>query len=143
MGAQFETYSPTVQLGVSWDEQLELVDSDGVAVDISDYDVVAQFHADTPARDSGAAVPDPVFELTTASYHAEAPDYPSFTGFVVDAPETGVIELFMTPTDLWTASPTNVKNKLRWSVVLVNDAGYTIPVASGRVTFLPNNTVIS
>jgi hypothetical protein len=60
---------------------------------------------------------------------------------VTVTPAEGKIEWALPVDDLWTASPDNFKRKLVWSMILVRDDGYAIPVVQGKATFRPATTV--
>lgn len=113
MARQFGHYSLIVPLGATWEESLILEDANGSPVDLTGYDVVAQLHAERPARDpeDGGPATDPVLEITTVGFHDTVPNH-VVEGFVVDDPR-------------------------------VNGDGYAIPVVTGRPAFLPNNTVLA
>ncbi len=81
-------------------------------------------------------------EITTAGYYVTPPAY-AVAGFSVPTPTNGTILLSIGPGAFWRASPLNAKRSLVWSIVLVNASGYVIPVVSGKVAFLPNNTVLA
>lgn len=143
MARQFGNYSPKVPLGTTWEESLVLEDFNGDPIDLTGYDVVAQLHLVFPARDpsTGALLDEPLLEITTPGFHVTPPDY-SVEGFSVPTPADGTILLSLAPDVVWSLSPSNSKQKLFWSVLLVNDVGYTIPVVTGKVTMLTNATVL-
>lgn len=140
MAREFGEYSPAVPLGTTWEESVTLEDENGAAIDISDYDVRAQLRV-VPVRrdaDTGLAAANPQLELTTAGYYPTPPAWPVFEALSVPSPANGTILLKLDVADLWTASPTNEKRRLFWSILLVNKmTDYTIPVVQGNVVFLP------
>lgn len=145
MARTFGVYSPSVPLNVTWEESMLLQAADGTAVDLTGYDVRAQFYADLPIRDvtTGIAIVPPILELTTPSWYVVPPPWPVIEGADIPSPATqGLITTALEPEDLWTFSPTNEKVTLFWSIVLVNPSTlYTIPVVQGRVTFLQARTI--
>lgn len=145
MARQFGDYSPSVPLGVTWEESFTLEDADGNAVDITGYDIVAFLMAAKPGRTAGtgAITPEPVAALTTAGYYNVAPAWDVIEAFTVTSAAGGAFTLRVEADDLWTLSPTNAKTKLFWSIVLVNGSGYMIPVIAGRVALLPATTVVA
>jgi hypothetical protein len=143
MARQFGAYSPKVPLGTTWEESLVLEDADGNVIDLTGYDVVAQLHTSPPSRnEETGAGSEPVLEITTAGFYDTPEDY-VVEGFSVPDPDDGTILLLVAPEDFWRVSPANRRAKLVWSIMLVNDVGYTIPVVAGKVAFLPNNTVLA
>lgn len=142
MARQFGSYSPVVPLGTTWEESIVLEDEHGTPIDLTGYQVRAQLRATIPTLASGSPTTQPIFELTTAGYYATAPAWPVIEGFSVPTPTNGTI-LLLAPAAQFTplASPTNAKTKLVWDIRLVNGSGYTIPVVSGAVVFLPARTV--
>lgn len=144
MGRLFDDLSPDIQLGVTWEEPLAVQDAAGTAVDISGYAMRCQFHEELPERDpdTGLALVDPVFELTSAGFYGTAPDWPVYAGLSSLSPEDGHIDIVVPPSELWQLSTDNAKRKLYWSLILVVVAtGYTIPVVSGKATLLPATTL--
>ncbi|MDN5939262.1 MAG: hypothetical protein L0H83_11445 [Salinisphaera sp.] len=144
MAKQFGAYSPAVPLGLPWGETIQLVDENGVAVDITGYAVRAQLREAIPVRvdATGIAVKAPVLEITTTGYYGTPPAWPVVEAFTVSAtPTDGTFTLAMDADDTWTASPTNAKRKLVWDIQLVNASGYGIPVVQGKVTFLSRRTI--
>lgn len=144
MARQFGQYSPVVPLGVTWEEQLQLLQDDGSPVSLIGYDVIWQFCAAKPDRDADTGLPttDPEFELTTAGWYSVAPAWPVFEAISIPTPTNGTIQSLLDFGDLWTASPDNSKRKLYMSIVLVNpDTLYAIPVVQGVAVFLQATTV--
>lgn len=141
MARTFGSYSPVVPLGTTWEETLVLEDADGMPIDITGYDVRAQLYGVQPTRVAGEPDPVPVLELTTPGFYLVAPAWPVFEGFSIPEGDDGRILLRLDAADTWTASPDNAKRKLLWDVRLVDGAGYTIPVVSGAVVFLPARTI--
>lgn len=143
MARQFGSYSPVVPLGVTWEETIVLENEDGVPVDLTGYAVRAQLYVEAPERDpvTGVAIVAPVMEITTADYYATPPAWPVVVGWTVDDPTDGMLKLRIDVADLWTLSPNNEKAKLRWSVLLVDDAGYAIPTVQGAVVLLRAGTL--
>lgn len=143
MARAFGSYSPAVPLGTTWEESIALEDENGDAINIADYDVRAQLREELALRDAdtGNAAADAVLELTTPGHYATPPAWPVFEALSVPSPANGTILLKLDVDDLWTASPTNERRKLFWSIVLVNpDTGYVIPVLKGKVSFLVATT---
>lgn len=141
MARQFGSYSPAVPLGVTWEEKFTYQDGTGTAIDITGYAVRAQLFAEVPGRAADDPDPDPVCEITTAGFYgATPPAWPVFEGFTVPAGTDGVINMRIDVDDLWRLSPDNTKRKLRWSVVLVGVADYTLPVVQGVVVLLQART---
>lgn len=143
MARTFGGYSPVVPLGVPWEESITLVDENGTAVDLTGYAVRAQLRTAVSLRDadSGAAVDDPVLELTSTGFYDVTPAWPVFEALSIPVPGDGTILAKVETADLWKASPTNEKRKLAWSIVLVDkDTQYAIPVVQGKVCFLPATT---
>lgn len=142
MARQFGTYSPSVPLGITWEESLMLDDEVGAPVDLTGYAVRAQLRDAVPVVASGVAAADPVLELTTAGYYATPPAWPVVEGFSVPTPANGTILLAVPAAETWTASPTNARRKLVWDVRLVNKTtGYSIPVVQGSVLLLQARTI--
>ena len=144
MARTFGSYSPSVPLGLTWEESIALDDENGDAVDLTGYDVVVEIYAAQPVRDpdTGLATVEPVLQITTADYHAEAPDWDVSEGASIPTPANGTILLAVEPADVWLLSPTNEKTKLFWAIILVNpDTDYRIPVVSGMVSVTPSNVV--
>lgn len=144
MARQFGSYSPTVPLGLTWDESIALDDENGDAIDLTGYDVVAELYAEAPVRDpdTGLATVEPVLQITTAGYHTVAPAWEVSEGATIPAPTNGTIVLSVSVDDVWLLSPTNVRVTLYWAVVLVDQlTDYRIPVVTGRVIVLPTNVV--
>lgn len=144
MGRLFDDLSPEIQLGVTWEELLAAQTAAGAAIDISGYAMRCQFHEELPERDpdTGLALVDPVFELTSAGYYGTAPAWPVYAGLSSPSPTDGHIDIAVPVSELWTLSPDNAKRKLYWSLILVVVAtGYTIPVVSGKATVLPATTL--
>jgi len=138
------SYSPAVPLGVTWEETIILEDEDGVAIDLTGYDVRCQLRAAISLRDEDTeiGVDDPLFELTTPDWYVSPPDWPVFEAWSIPAPANGTLLLSVDTADLWTASPTNEKVKLYWSILLVNPATlYALPVVIGKPSFLPQGTL--
>jgi hypothetical protein len=142
MARQFGSYSPLAPLGVTWEEELILTDENDAPIDLTGYSVRAQFREEVPELDpeTGEPATDPVFELTTADWYDSAPSWDVFDVVTV-TPAEGKIEWALPVDDLWTASPDNFKRKLVWSMILVRDDGYAIPVVQGKATFRPATTV--
>jgi hypothetical protein len=144
MARQFGSYSPAVPLGITWEESLVLEDETGAAIDLTGYAVRAQLRDAVPVvdADTGAAVTDPMIEVTTPDYYTVLPAWPVVEGFSVPTPANGTILLAVAPADTWTCSPDNAKRKLVWDIRLVNDStGYAIPVVNGKVSMLPGVTI--
>lgn len=144
MARQFGNYSPAVPLGITWEDTFELTDDTGAAVDLTGYAVRAQLREDVPSVNPATSVPlvDPVIELTTAAFYATAPTWPVVEAFAVAAPTTGIIALKVPAAKTWLASEDNRKRKLYWDIRLVHvSTGYTIPLVTGKVSFLPATTV--
>lgn len=141
MARTFGTYSPVVPLGTTWEESLVLEDADGTPINITGYDVRAQLYSMRPVRVAGEPDPLPVLELTTPAFYVTAPAWPVFEGFSIPEGDDGRILLRLDAADTWTASPDNTKRKLLWDVRLVDASGYTIPVVTGAVVFLPARTI--
>lgn len=142
MARQFGTYSPSVPLGITWEESLLLEDETGAAIDLTGYAVRAQLRDAVPAVAAGVAATDPVLELTTAGYYATLPAWPVVEGFSVPTPTNGTILLAVSSVDTWTGSPTNARRKLVWDVRLVNTStDYSIPVVQGSVLMLQARTI--
>lgn len=144
MARTFGSYSPSVPLGLTWEESLTLEDEAGDVVDLTGYDVVAEIYAEVPVRDpdTGLATVEPVLQITTAGYHAGAPAWDVSEGASIPTPANGTILLAVDPDDVWLLSPTNAKVKLFWAIVLVNpDTDYRIPVVTGKVSATPSNVV--
>lgn len=142
MARQFGTYSPSVPLGITWEESLVLQDEAGVPIDLTGYAVRAQLRDAAPVVAGGVAASAPVLELTTAGYYATLPAWPVVEGFNVPTPANGTILLAVSPADTWLASPTNARRKLVWDVRLVNKTtGYAVPVVQGSVLLLQAKTV--
>lgn len=144
MARQFDDLSPVVPLGVTWEEPLAIQDAAGNAIDISGYALRAQFHEERPERDpdTGLALVDPVFELTSAGYYGTAPAWPVYAGLSSPTPTSGHVDIVVPPSELWKLSPDNAKRKLYWSLVLVVVAtGYAIPGVEGKVSLLPATTL--
>ncbi|GEM_PF-4461266 len=144
MARQFGNYSPAVPLGVTWEESLQILDDANLPVDLTGYAVRAQLRESAPLVDavSGTPISDPIFEITSTGFYAVSPVWPVVEGFSVPVPSNGTILLSVAGADTWKGSPTNIKTKLRWSLVLVNPVTkYAIPVVSGKVAFLPADTV--
>lgn len=140
MARTFGTYSPVVPLGTTWEESLVLEDADGTPIDITGYSVRAQLHEKLPVRAGGGSPdPEPLFELTTPGFYGVPPGWPVIEAFDVPIGTDGAINLRVD--DTWVASPTNTKRKLMWDIRLVDGSGYTIPVVSGAVVFLPARTI--
>jgi hypothetical protein len=135
MARNYGSYSPVIPVNVAWEESIELTDEDDVAIDLTGYDVRAQIYADYPVRDpdTGLAETEPVLELTTADYYAVAPAWPVVEGWSVPTPTNGILLLQVLVEDLWQLNETNQRRiQYVWDVQLVNDAGYSIPVVSGK-----------
>ena len=141
MARTFGNYSPSVPLGTTWEETLVLEDADGTPIDITGYVVRAQCHVALPQRVLGEVSPVPLFELTTAGFYATPPDWPVIEGFSIPTGTNGSIVLRVEADETWLGSPSNAKAKLLWDVRLVDATGYTIPVVSGAVVFLPARTI--
>lgn len=147
MARELGSYDPVVPLGVTWDEQLQLLQDDGVTpVDITGYAVITQFRVEkSPLLDPDDQVPltDPVFELTTAGWYTLDPAWPVIESWTVPTPANGTINSSVSLTDLWNASPTNAKRKLYMSILLVNPSTLkAIGVVEGVAVFLPAKTVV-
>lgn len=141
MARQFGIYNPAVPLGTTWEEQFAYEDAAG-PVDLTGFDVRAQFYSEQPVRLAGDPDPDPVFEITTPGYYVTPPIWPLIEGFDISGATDGRITLSATVEEVWLASPENTKAKLRWSVTLVEKGtGYTLPFLSGAVVFLPARTM--
>lgn len=141
------SYNPIVPLGVTWDEQLQLFQDDGVTpVDISGYSVIAQFGVEkNPLIDpiTKKRITDPVFELTTANWYTVDPAWPVIESWTVPTPANGTIISHVGLVDLWNASPNNAKRKLYMSILLVNPSTLvSIDVVEGAAIFLPAKTVV-
>jgi hypothetical protein len=144
MARTFGSYSPSVPLGLTWEESIELADENGASIDLSGYDVVAEIYAAAPVRDpgTGLATAAPVLQITTAGYHGSDPAWDVSEGATIPVPADGTIVLSVSVDDVWLLSPTNVTAKLRWAIILVNpDTGYRLPVVTGRVSVTPSNVV--
>lgn len=145
MARTFGSYSPPVPLGVTWEESLILEDRLQQPVDLSGYDVRAQFYTDMPIRDpdTGIATVPPVLEITSPDWYVSSPTWPVVEGADIPDPASqGLITIAVDVDDLWTFSPTNAKAKFFWSIVLVNpDTLKAIPVVEGRPIFLPARTI--
>lgn len=149
MARRFGSYSPVVPLGLTWEEFLTLYEDDGVTpVNLTGYDVRAQFwpaSVKNPVLAAGVPTSNPVFELTTADSYGTPPAWPVLEAYTFheDDPLTGGIDQLVDKDDLWLASPTNVKVKLFFSMVLWNpDTNYAIPVVEGYGTFLAARTIL-
>ncbi|HET6631506.1 MAG TPA: hypothetical protein VFG73_02205 [Rhodanobacteraceae bacterium] len=141
MARQFGTYSPVVQLGLTWEESITLADEDGTPLDLTGYDAIAQLRPDRAPKRTNAVLPPPVLQLTTAGYFAEAPSWTVVEAFSIPTPTNGNIIQQVRLEDLWVVSPNNAKTRLYWSIILVNKTtGYAIPAVEGRCTFLPART---
>lgn len=141
MARTFGSYSPAVPLGTTWEETLVLEDAEGMPIDITGYDVRAQLYGAQPARVAGGPDPVPVLELTTPGFYSVPPAWPVFEGFEIPTGTDGLVLLRLNAADTWVASPDNAKRKLLWDVRLVDASGYTIPVVTGAVVFLPARTI--
>lgn len=141
MARTFGTYSPVVPLGTTWEESFVLEDESGAAVDITNYHVRAQLHEDVPGRELGAVDPEPLLEITTASYYPTPPAWQVIEAFDVPTGTDGEIRMLLDAADTWIMSPDNTKRKFVWDIRLVGPSDYTIPLISGKVTFLPARTV--
>ena len=151
MARLFGSYSPDVPLDLSWNESITLEDSTGTAIDLTGFAVRAQLRAVVPLLDPMTELPTtaPLLELTTPGYYGPTPPevpvptWPYYEGFTVPTPTNGTILLAVPPGSFSAAvSPTNVKTKLYWDIRLANvSTGYTIPVVSGKVVFLPAVTI--
>lgn len=141
MARTFGSYSPVVPLGTTWEETLALEDADGMPIDITGYDVRAQLYSMQPTRVAGEPDPVPVLELATPGFYAVPPAWPVFEGFQIPTGTDGLVLLRLNAADTWVASPDNAKRKLLWDVRLVDASGYTIPVVTGAVVFLPARTI--
>jgi len=145
MARRFGTYSPVVPLGVTWEEQLQLLQTNGDPVDLTGYDVRVQFRVEkSPLIDVITHIPTtaPVFELTTAGAVSPAPAWPLFESWTIADVSNGTLNSLLDVIPLWKASPTNVKRRLYMSIILVNpETLYAIPVVQGRAVFLPAVTV--
>jgi hypothetical protein len=142
---QFGSYSPAVPLGTTWEEELQLLQPDGVTpVDLTGYAVRASLRLEPAARDADTEQGDaPLLELTTPDFYGTAPAWPVIEGWSIPEPTNGTVLLRVDVPDVWKLSPENAKRKLRWSVVLVDatDDDYTLPFVSGRVVALPADTL--
>lgn len=146
MARQYGSYSPAIPLGITWVELLILEDDDGNLVDISDFELRCQFYDDLPTRDTatGFATTDPVFEIiSSGADYSTAPVWPVYEAITLPGTGTdGEILIELDVDDLWTASPSNAKRRLRWELQLwdpVTDE--TLPVVQGKCTFLPATTM--
>lgn len=141
MGAQFGSYSPVVQLGVTWTETITLTDEAGDAIDLTGKSVRAQLRPVYPLRDGDTAEPEPVLEVTTAGYYDTAPAWPVVEGFAISDPTDGTIAMTVDVDDVWRLSPDNAKRAYRWSLVLEDAGGTVVPVVAGKVSVLPAVTL--
>jgi len=145
MAREFGTYNVTVPMGVTWEESITLTDANGVAINLTGYDIRAQIRTERrPERDddTGLAVNDPVMEITTVDYYDSDPAWTLVEGFVNDDPTSGTFTMTVAAVDTWGLSPDNSKLKLYWDIRLVNTVtGYSIPVVAGSVTALPGTTI--
>lgn len=146
MARSYGTYSPAVPLGINWVESIILDDSEGVAVDISSFELRSQFYDERPVRNeaTGFGVADPVFEIiTTGAAYAVAPAWPVYEALTLPGGGVdGEIAIALGVEDLWTASPDNEKRKLFWELQLWNPlTNETLPVVKGSCTFLKATTL--
>lgn len=139
----YGAYSPLVTLGATWREDITFVQDDGAPLDLTGAHVVAHLHAAIPRRSGSAPSPAPVLELCTPGFRATPPAFPSIEGWSVPTPTNGRMLLEVAPEDFWVVSPTNLKRKLRWSIMLAFSSGVYIPVVQGKVGFLVNTTVLT
>lgn len=139
MARQFGDIRMQVPLGVTWEQQFQVLD-DGGPIDISGYAVLAQIRNDASLITNGVPNTPPVMELTTPAYHASAPAWPSFEAFAITAPTAGQFSLRVDIDDLWTVSPDNESVVLCWAIVLV-DGGYRAPVIEGDIAFIKEITL--
>lgn len=145
MAREFGRYSPAVPLGVTWEEEIELENEDGSPIDLTGYDIRAQFYTDVPVRvaSGGAPMVNPIAEITSAAYYDVAPAWTVLPVALIQTPASdGVIQFKVSVADLWKFAPTNAKARYYWSIILVNkQTEYAIPIVQGRVTFLPARTL--
>ena len=144
MARSFGQYSPVVPQSVDWEETIQLVDENGDPIDITGYDVRAQFYVNKPIRNAltGKATVPPIVEITSAGYYLSPPGWTVIEGASIPDGTDGTLLSHVEVADLWQFSPTNLKSKYYWSILLVNpDTLYAIPVVQGRPTFKPAITI--
>lgn len=144
MAREFDPYNPAVPLGVTWEETISLDDENGEAIDLTGYEVRAQFYVNAPTRNVGTGLPvvPPVAEIVSAGAYPHPPVWPTIIGATIPDPTNGTILIKVGVADLWQFAPDNARQRYVWSLVLVNpQTGYAIPVVSGRAAFTPAVTM--
>lgn len=135
-----------VPLGVTWPESLLLTDEAGAAIDITNFHIRSQFHAERPVRDAdtGEATVPPVFELTTPGFYPDpsVKDWPVFEAWATPTTPVNRMLLELAAEDTWTASPTNERARLYFDIRLVEKTtGEVIPIVQDVATFTPADTL--
>jgi hypothetical protein len=144
MGRLSGDWSPDIELGVTWEDTVQLLGENEDPVDITGYSAVLEFYADRPVRDpdTGLATVEPVLQLTTASFHGTAPDWPSAEALSIDTGTDGMVTIRADVADLWNLSPENEKTKLYMALVLIGDDDYRIPATNGRAAIMPAGVLV-
>lgn len=141
MATQFGSYSPVIPSNTSWQESIQLVDENQVAIDLTGLKIHAQLRTAVPVASAGVPATNPIMELTTAAYYGAAPAWPVYEGLSASTPTNGTIVLNV-PRDTFlpVLNPTNSKVRYVWDIVLVAADGTIQPVISGKCIFTPGVT---
>lgn len=120
MARNFGYYSPTVPAGTTWEEELTVVDPDGVPVNLTGY--VGRMHLRTTL-----AAASPSLELTSANGRLTIPD-----------PVNGVLRITVAEADMSALLQAGARRAtFLYDLELRNEnvsPHYVIPIIQGRVT---------
>lgn len=151
MARTFGTYGDLeVPLGVTWPEDILLLDSAGDPIDITDFHIRSQFHAERPIRDpdTGEATVPPVFEMTTPGYYGATPpqvpvpSWPVFEAWAEPTTPVNRLLLDLPAEDTWTASPTNERVRLYFDIRIKNKTtGAVLPIVQDVAMFTSADTL--